>query len=87
MKIIVRKLLCVALSFMFVFSCVGYAAVSDSLQIFGNTKVSIPSGLFITNIKTNTFHNFRQISYNFLYPSHTYFDQKVKESIWTEKCF
>ena len=65
MKRIVRKLLCVALSFMFVFSCVGYAAVSDSLQIFGNTKVSIPSGLFITNITTKSTTNIdkHEVSY------------------------
>lgn len=43
-------ILCVALSFMFVFSAIGYSALTDNLGIRGNANVVVPSGLFITNI-------------------------------------
>lgn len=44
-------ILCVALSFMFLFTTIGYSALTDSLIIQGTAEVEIPSGLFITNIE------------------------------------
>lgn len=43
-------IVCIALSFMFVFSTIGYSALSDNFRFSGEAKVDIPSGLFITNI-------------------------------------
>lgn len=66
MNKIVKNLICVLLSCMVVFSCVGYAAISDNMQITGNTKVSIPSGLFITNIKTRSTNNVDKHSVSYI---------------------
>ena len=54
MKTWMKTLLGVALSFMCVFSCIGYAALSDTLGIRGTAKTDIPEGLFITEISTDT---------------------------------
>ena len=42
------------LSLMFLFTSIGYAALTDSLQITGNADIRIPYGLFITNIETTS---------------------------------
>ena len=44
-------ILCIALSFMILFTAVGYATLTTSLYISGTAEVEIPYGLFITNIK------------------------------------
>ena len=54
MKTWMKTLLGVALSFMCVFSCIGYAALSDTLGLRGTAKTDIPEGLFITEISTDT---------------------------------
>ena len=57
MKMWLKALLCISLSFMCIFTSVGYAAVSRSMQISGRVKTDVPSGLFITQMhlasKTN----------------------------------
>lgn len=50
MKEWTKFILGISLSLMCLFSCIGYAALSDSLSIIGTAKTDIPSGLFITNI-------------------------------------
>lgn len=54
MKKWMKILLGISLSFMCVFSSLGFAALSDSLRITGTAKTDIPAGLFITNISTST---------------------------------
>ena len=44
-------ILCIALSFMFLFSTFGYAALTDTLSIRGTASIEMPSGLFITKIE------------------------------------
>ena len=51
MKPWMKFLICISLSVMCLFVCVGYASVTDSLQIAGTVEVEIPYGLFITNIR------------------------------------
>ena len=43
-------IVCIALSFMFLFLSVGYASLSDSLRITGTAQVDIPEGLFIVEM-------------------------------------
>lgn len=52
MKTWTKALLAIVLSFMCLFSCVGYAALSDSLSVKGFARTDIPSGLFITKVVT-----------------------------------
>ena len=54
MKSWVKAILCIVLSFMCAFTCVGYAAVSEVLLISGRAKADIPSGLFITAVSTDS---------------------------------
>ncbi|MBO5939022.1 MAG: hypothetical protein J6Q82_05940 [Clostridia bacterium] len=54
MKTWVRTLLGIVLSFMCVFTCIGYAEISEVLIISGRAKADIPSGLFITAVSTNS---------------------------------
>ena len=53
MKIVV----CTALSFMFCIMSIGYAAVSDFINIDGTAKVEIPYGLFITEVSVSNYSN------------------------------
>ena len=48
MKIFKKFIVCVALPFMFFFTCFGYASLTDSLNIHGSVNITVPSGLFIT---------------------------------------
>ena len=57
MKIWLKLSLGILFSLMMVFVCVGYAAVSDELTVAGNATVSMPEGLFITQIKTTGSNN------------------------------
>lgn len=52
MKPGLKVLLCISLSLMCLFTCVGYASITDFLTINGSAKTNIPSGLFIVGIKT-----------------------------------
>ena len=52
MKNWMKCLLCISLSLMCAFTCVGYASITDFLTINGTAKANIPSGLFITSITT-----------------------------------
>lgn len=52
MKTWVKVVFGIMLSFMCVFTSLGYASLSESLKINGSLKIDIPSGLFITNIIT-----------------------------------
>ena len=46
-----RVVLGVVLSFMAFFTCIGYAALEDTLTITGTVNASMPEGIFITNIE------------------------------------
>lgn len=50
----VKILVCAVLSFSFMFTCIGYAAVTDELFVVGSANVAIPSGLFIVDIQTRS---------------------------------
>ncbi len=50
-------IICIALSFMVLFSSIGFAALTDDLKIRGEVVVEFPSGLFITNISLDSSSN------------------------------
>jgi len=52
MKTWLKAAIGMALSFMCLFSCLGYASLSDFMTVSGTAKTDIPSGLFITSIST-----------------------------------
>ena len=52
MKTLMKCLLCILLSVMCLFTCVGYASVSGNVTVKGNVEVDVPEGLFIVGIKT-----------------------------------
>ena len=39
--------LCIALSLMFCFLTMGYASLTDTMNVTGTAEIEIPSGLFI----------------------------------------
>ena len=57
MKKWMKAVLCLSLSLMCIFSCIGYAALSDDLSVTGAAKIEIPEGLFITNIEETSSNN------------------------------
>ena len=57
MKPWVKAVACIALVLMVGFTTVGYAALTDTLNITGSAKIEIPYGLFITSIKTQGSNN------------------------------
>ncbi|MGM9684509.1 MAG: hypothetical protein ACI3XQ_13005 [Eubacteriales bacterium] len=50
MKKAVKALFCIAFSLVFVFLCVGYAQLSDSLTVNGNVSLSSQDGIYITGV-------------------------------------
>ena len=56
MKTWTRALLCVALSFMCVFTCIGYAIVSQNLSVTGSVRAEAPEpeGLYIAHVAVHT---------------------------------
>ena len=57
--------ICILLAFLCLFSAVGYATISDTMQIIGSARVEIPYGLFITNIKVKSTSNVDNHAYEF----------------------
>ncbi len=53
MKAWLKVLTCISLSFMCIFCCVGYAAISDSLIVSGTAKVKPPKAVYITSVTTD----------------------------------
>lgn len=51
MKNWMKVVLGVALSFMVLFTCIGYAALTDTLSIFGKAEITVPEGLFIVDMQ------------------------------------
>jgi hypothetical protein len=52
MKTWMKMSFCIGFSFLFIFMSIGYAAITDTLNIRGSAKVEIPEGLFIVDITT-----------------------------------
>ena len=48
---------CILLSFLCLFSSVGYAAVTSTMRVSGSVKTDIPYGLFITSVSTTSTSN------------------------------
>lgn len=66
MKVFKKLLIYVALPFMFLFTCFGYAALTDTLNIHGSVNIVVPSGLFITEVKLKNTSNATSNSVKFL---------------------
>lgn len=54
MKRITKILLCLLLSFSFVFGCVGFAQISDVLTLNGTANATPPEGLLIVSVQSNS---------------------------------
>ena len=59
-------IVCIALSFIFLFIAVGYAALSDDMNITGKAEIYVPEGLFITEIITSGTNNVDHQSVSFV---------------------
>ena len=51
MKTWIKALLGVMLSFIFLCTCIGYAAITDTLRISGTANAEPPQGIFITSVE------------------------------------
>lgn len=71
MKKWMKILLGISLSFMCVFSSLGFAYLSDSLRISGTAKTDIPAGLFITAVSTESTSNVDDYNITYLQYSTT----------------
>ncbi len=72
MKKWLKIVFCAAFSFMFLFISTGYAALTDTLNIWGRVDVTIPEGLFIVDISVEgTATNLDRNDYDFLEHSTT----------------
>ena len=67
MKTWMKCLICISLSVMCLFTCVGYAAVSGNVTVKGNVESEVPEGLFIVGIKTLGINNLDQQPYSVSY--------------------
>ena len=57
MKTWLKAILAISLSLMCVITNLGYATLTDSLQVRGEAKTEIPYGLFITSVSTDSTSN------------------------------
>ncbi len=69
MKNWMKIVLGVALSFMVLFTCIGYAALTDTLSIFGKAEITVPEGLFIIAMDRDSTSN---LNLDSRYYSHTF---------------
>ena len=79
MKIWAKIGVVISLSFMCLFTSLGYAVLSDTLGIRGEAKTDIPSGLFITSVTTDSTSNIGNNSVSFL-PYSTTIDSTISRS-------
>ena len=82
MKAWLKVTLCIVLSFMCLFSCVGYAALSDTISVKGFARTDIPSGLFITKVVTTGSSRVDKNEVSFLDYSTTV-DSTISRSSWS----
>ena len=66
MKPLIKALICSSLCFMFLFVCVGYAALVSSLDVEGNAEVKIVEGLYITNISEVSTYNIDKNEFSYV---------------------
>ena len=82
MKQWMKATLCISLSLMCLFSCIGFAALSDDLLIGGSAEVEIPYGLFITSITTKSTSSVDENEVSYL-PYSTTVDSTISRSGWS----
>ncbi len=64
MKAWVKCLICVSLSFMCLFTCVGYAAVTGELLVYGSAEAKPPKALFITDVSGSNYIDPHTLAYS-----------------------
>ena len=79
MKTWLKATIGIVLSFMCMFTCLGYASITDFLTVNGTAKTSIPSGLFITSIEEQSSSRVSNSTESFL-PYTTTVDASIKKS-------
>lgn len=72
-------ILCVALFFAFSLICVGYAALTDTMTIFGKADITLPEGLFIVDVSVNGSSNMDRNDFTYL-PYSTSVDNTLSRS-------
>ncbi len=82
MKNWVKAIICVALFFMFSAVCIGYAALTDTLNIWGKAEITVPEGLFIVDMQVNGTSNTDYNQYSFV-PYSTTVDSNISRSSGT----
>jgi len=73
--------ICILLTFLCLFSSIGYASFTEPLRINGTAKIDIPSGLFITNISTDSVSYTDKNDVSFLQYSTTV-DSTISRTNW-----
>ena len=86
MKLWMRSVACIALILMTGFMSIGYAALTDTLNLRGSAKVDIPYGLYITNVVTTGTSNNDKNEVTYL-PYTTTVDSTISNvySRWNQK--
>lgn len=79
MKTWLKGIVGIMLSFMCLFTCLGYAQLSDFLTVNGTAKTNIPSGLFITSIVEQSSSRVGNSTESYL-PYTTTVDASIKKS-------
>ena len=79
MKTWLKAILAISLSLMCVITNLGYATLTDSLQVRGEAKTEIPYGLFITSVSTDSTSNIDKNIVSYL-PYSTTIDSTISRS-------
>ena len=67
MRSLFKKILCVVLSVMCAFVCVGYASLSDRLGIAATVSAEVPQGILITRVEEHSTSNIDKNEYKFIF--------------------
>ena len=67
MKTWTKAVLCISLSLMCLFACIGYAVTSGNLSITGKATIETPDGVYITNLSTLNTENINHKQHGFTY--------------------
>lgn len=84
MKTWLKAVLCISLSLMCLFACVGYASISETLNVIGAATVEMPKGLFIKDLKVCSTSNVDKNEFSFL-PATTNVENHVRRGQAGEK--
>ena len=71
MKVWTKNALCISLSLLCLFTCIGYAYISDSLAVSGNVELEVvePEGIYISKVSVYSVNGISSYTNDIILPT------------------